>query len=230
MATIDEIQAKVAAVVDQDEDTSEISSGDYSLRLEYINRREQMWSETGKWQSLYKEYNSMASASTGNTSVALPADYRIIAALPRITFDGSSTAIFPEIRPQDESTFSQSSDRYVKILGNKHSGYTMVVNPATSTGLMASGASILLPYFSVPTSLASPANVVACPNPEYIIQGVIADVWEAREDSRFQATKAEANLILQNMLEFENTPSEASYSDRVRTVEQAKEGFRWGRN
>ena len=228
MSTVDDVQGKVASIVDQNEDVDDISTGDYSLRLAYINRREQTWAEIGKWQALYKEYNVLASTSTGNCSVALPADFRMIASVPKITYDGTNTAIFPEIRGQEESTFTKSADRYVKILGNKHSGYTMVVNPATTTGLMASGASIFLPYFSVPTSHASPSNTIICPNPEYIVQGTIADIWEAREDARFQTIKVEANLILQNMLEFENTPSEAAYNDRVRTVEQAKEGFRWG--
>jgi len=50
--TVDDVQSRVAAVVDQDEDTENISSTDYSLRLKYINRRERKWAEVGKWPSL----------------------------------------------------------------------------------------------------------------------------------------------------------------------------------
>ena len=226
--SVDDIQSRVAAVVDQNEDTDDIQTSDYSLRLKYINRRERMWSEIGKWQSLYKEYNCLASTSTGNCSVALPDDFRMIASSPKITYDGTNTNVFPEIRGQEEARFSKASDKYVKVLGNKHSGFTLVVNPATTSRQMASGASINVPYFSVPTSHASPSNVVICPNPDYLVQGTIADIWEAREDARFQGAKVEANLILQNMMEFENTPSEAAYDDRVRTVDQARSNFRWG--
>jgi len=226
--TIDNIQSRIAGVVDQDQDTDNISTSDYSLRLNYINRRERMWAETGKWDALTREYNSIASTSTGNTSISLPADFRSLAVYPKITYDGSNTAQFTEIRPQDEGNFS-TSDKYVKILGNPLLGYNMVVNPSTTSGLLASGASIKVLYFSTPTSHASPANVVVCPNPEYLIQGVIADVWESQEDARFQAAKVEANLILQNMLEFEFTPSEAAYDRRVRTTDERSFGFRWGK-
>jgi len=226
--TVDNVQSRVAAVVDQDEDTDNISTSDYSLRLEYINRRERTWSETGKWQALYSEYNSIASTSTGNASVALPSNFRMLASRPKITYDGTTTVTFPEIRGQEESTFTASADRYVKIMGNDASGRSMFVNSTLSGNNMNSGASILVPYFSSPSSLASPTNTVICPNPNYLVQGVIADVWEAREDARFQQAQVQANLILQNMLEFESTPSEAAYNDRVRSVDQAKHGFRWG--
>jgi len=229
MATIDTIQSRVAGVVDQDQDTDNISTDDYALRLSYINRRERMWAEAGKWQPLTKEYNVLASTSTGNTSISLPADFRALAIYPEITYDGTNTEQFTEIRPQEESRFNPTADQYVKILGNSNLGYTMVVNPATSSGLLTSGASIKILYFSLPTSLASPTNVVACPNPEYIIQGVIADVWEAQEDARFQAAKVEANIILQNMMEFEFTPSEAAHNRQVKTIEATRFNYRWGK-
>lgn len=227
--TVNDVQSKVAGICDQDEDTDNISTADYSLRLGYINRREQQWAELGKWDVLLKEYNTIASTSTGNCSIALPEDFRRIASYPKITYDGTNTKLFTEVRTQEEGQFS-ASDRYVKVLGNPHSGYHMIVNPTTTTGRLASGASIKIPYYSTVTSLASPTNKIQCPNPDYIVQGVIADVWEAREDGRFERAKVEANIILQNMLESEFTPSEAAYGSEVKTVEQTKHGFRWGRD
>lgn len=225
--TVDDIQSRVAAIVDQDNDTTNISSSDYSLRLNYINRRERMWSETGKWQALYKEYNTLTSTNSGNASVSLPTDFRFIASYPIITYDGANTEEFKEIKGQEEK---QYTDKYVKIMGNPNSGYYMVVNPQTTSGFMASGASICVKYFATPASHASPTDAVVCPNPDYLVQGVVADVWEAREDARFQQAKVEANRILQNMIEFETTPSQASANDRVKTVEETKYGFRLGRD
>lgn len=187
-----------------------------------------MWAEAGKWQALAKEYNTLTSTISGNTSVSLPADFRNILSYPEITYDGTSTARFPEIRPQEESGFNPGSDRYIKILGNPNTGYTMVVNAATATRQLASGASIKILYSSVPTSLASPANVVTCPNPDYLVQGIVADIWESQEDARYQAAKVEANLILANMLEYENTPSEAAYSRQVKTLD-SRYNYRWGK-
>jgi len=227
--TVDNIQGRVASIVDQDQDTSNIDSGDYALRLDFINRRERMWAEAGKWNNLVKEFNSLISTSTGNTSIALPADFRALAGFPKITFDGNSTSQYTEIKPQDEGNFDPSVDKYVKILGNPYSGYTMVGSPGTANKLFASGASVKVIYFSIPTSHASPANVVTCSNPEYLIQGVIADFWESRDDPRYQNAKVEANLILQNMLEFENTPSEASYDRNVKTIEETRYAYRWGK-
>lgn len=228
MATVDDIQSRIAGTVDLDSNTSNISADDYALRLNYINRRERAWSEIGKWQCLIKEYNTLTSTNSGNCSISLPPDFRSLSVYPEITYDGSNTNKFIEIRPQEEERFDQVSSQYVKIVGNPYSGYTMVVNPATSSKQLASGASIKVLYFSTPASLASPADVVTCPNPEYLIEGVIADIWEAQEDARFQAAKAQANITLSNMLEFEFTPSEAAYNRGVKTSEQ-RYGFKWGK-
>jgi hypothetical protein len=227
--TVDDIQSKIAGVVDQDQDTSNISSTDYALRLNYLNRRERMWAEAGKWQSLVREYNTLTSTISGNTSISLPSDYRSLAIYPEITFDGSTTEQFTEIRPQEEGRFDPVSDRYVKIMGNPYLGYTMVVNSANSNRQLVSGASIKVLYFSTPASMTSPADIPACPNPDYLIQGVIADIWEAQEDARFQAAKVEANIILQNMLEFEFTPSESSHNRLVKTIDETRFNYRWGR-
>jgi hypothetical protein len=229
-ATVDDIQGRIAAVVDQDEDTSSISSDDYSLRLNYINRRERIWAEIGNWQCLYKEYHTLTSTNSGNTSISLPNDFRKLASFPEITYDGVQTSCFPEVRGQEESQYVPASEKYIKIMGDPRNGYTMKVNPGVSSGQLASGASIYVPYYSFPSSLASPANAVTCPNPEYLIQGVIADIWEAREDARFQGAKVEANLILQNMLEREFTPTEASAHDRIKTYEETRYSFRIGRD
>ena len=220
----------MAGVVDQDESTTNISTTDYSLRLNYINRRERMWSETGEFQCLYKEYNTLTSTDSGNTSVSLPADFRKLASFPVITYDGVSTKEFAEVKGQEEGQYNKSIDKYVKILGNFNTGYVMKVNPGVTSGHLASGASIYIPFYSVPTSLASPTNKVTCPSPDYLIQGVIADIWEAREDARFQQAKVEANLILQNMMEKEFTPTVASADDRVKSVLETKYNFRIGRD
>ncbi len=228
MSTVDDVQGRIAAILDQNESLTDISSSDYSHRLNLINQREQKWAEVGKWRALLKPFNTRTSASTGNTSVSLPADFRAVADNARITFDGANTKQFSEIRSQDEAGFGQS-DTYFKVVGNTLAGHTMVINPTTTNGWLASGASIKMDYFSLPTSLASPANVIQCPNPDYIVSGVIADVWESKADARFQQKQAEADRILANMLEFEFTPSEGSFGKNVKTTEQVNFGFRWGR-
>jgi hypothetical protein len=226
--TVDDIQASVAAVVDQDEDTSNISSDDYSLRLDFINQRERKWSEVGRWRALYKEYSTLTSTSSGNVTVALPADFRVEAGFPQAYSNGAMRE-FSVVKGTQKEQYA-STDDYVSIQGNPHSGYYMVFRPGVSGYQLGSGASIYLSYYSVPTSLASPADTITCPNPDYIITGVISDVWEAREDARFQIKKGEADVILKDMLEFEMTHSEASDDDRIKPYEQTRYNFKWGRD
>jgi len=227
--SVDTIQSRIASRVDLDQNTSNTSSDDYALRLVYINERERMWAEIAKWDVLYKEYNTLTSTASGNTSISLPTDFRELASFPHIATTGTANDSFVEITPQNQDQYNPESDQFVKILGNSNTGYVMKVNPGTSTRLITSGASIMVPYFSVPTSLASPADVITCPNPEYLVEGVIADIWESREDGRFQRARGRADRILQNMLEFEFTPSQASENREVKTIEKTRFAFRWGK-
>lgn len=228
-STVDDIQSRVSGIVDQNQDTSAISSNDYSLRLSFINRRERMWAEVGRWDALVREYNTLTSTNTANASISLPADFRSLAGFPEITYDGKTTKDFTEIKAQDEGRFDKNTQAYVKIMGTDLLGRTMVVNTPSSNKALSSGASVKVLYYSTPTSLASPADITSCPNPEYLIQGVVADVWESKQDPRYSNAKVEANLILQNMIEYEHTPSEASYSRNVKSSDEVRFGYRWGK-
>lgn len=227
MPTVDDIQAAVAGVVDLDQDTANIADSDYSLRLNYINNRERKWAESGRFRVLYKEYFTNTSTATSNVTVSLPTNFRVEAGFPTAIISGTEYQL-SIIRSQEKAQYN-SSDRYSTIAGNNQTGFSLVIHPGTSSGQLASGSTIQIPYYATPSSLASPANTVLCPNPQYLIEGVIADVWRAREDARFQINESTANQILANMLEFETTPSEAAADDRVRTVEQTRYNFRWGK-
>jgi len=217
---------RVASVTDQDENTANISSTDYSLRLKYINMGVREWAESYDWQTLYTEYNMRISTSSGNASVLLPTDFRKLAGYPAITWDGSTTDLFPEVLPQEDGQY-KDTDKRIWILGNPGDNYTLRVFGVT----LVSGASVKVPYYSSPISLVSPANISEIPNQDYLVQRTIAYVWEAREDPRFPQGKAEAERILANMIEHENTFSRAASYDRVKTVEETKfSDFRWGDN
>lgn len=225
MTTLDGVQSKIAAVFDKNEDTADISTTDYALRKTYINMAQREWAETYDWQSLYRESALRVSTSTGNASVALPSDFRKMASYPRITYDGVSTENFPEIRPQDKSIYD-STDLYVYVMGDSNSGRVMFVNSPT----LSTGASIQLSYYRSPASLVSPADVVMCPNPEYLVQRTLAYLWEADVDQRFPQAKSEADKILRQMLEYEQVPGEAQ-DNTVKTVERTRYGsFRWGKS
>ena len=205
------------------EDTSDIVTADYSLRREYINMAQREWAEAYRWRSLYRENHSRISTATGNASVALPGDFRTLAGFPKITFDGTTTENFPEIRPEEKQQY-EDSDRYIVILGDQNAGHTMFVN----AGTLASGASIMVPYYRSVASLVSPTNIAMCPNPEYLVQRSLAYIWESRSDARFPQAKAESDKILQKMLEYEQVYGEGMV-DSIQTADEKYYNFRWGR-
>jgi len=222
-STVDSVQSRVAGLVDQDENTSNIDSTDYSLRLSYINRAVSEWAEIQNWQTLFKEYNMLVSTSTGNASVVLPTDFRKLAGYPLITLDGTTTKQFPEVLPQEDNL--DKTDERVWILGNPNSSYVLRIFGST----LASGASVKVPYWSSPVSLASPADIAPVPDTQYLVQRTVSLIWESREDPRFPQAKAEADRILRNMMEKENTYNEASDHWRAKTWDETKYGFRWGK-
>ena len=222
--TVNEMQSRIASLVDQDENTGNISTTDYSLRLKYLNMAQTEWSELYDWQTLYKEYNMNISTSTGNASVLLPTDFRKSASPPRVMVDTTSYE-FLITRPQESSMYLDT-DRRSTFIGNYQDGYVLRIFGAT----LASGASIKVPYYASAQSLVSPINVSMCPNPDYLIKRTIAYLWEAREDPRFPGMKNEAETVLRNMLEQENVFPEGSAYDRVKTTDEARYGFRMGKD
>jgi hypothetical protein len=220
--SVNEIQSRLAAYADQDENTSNISSTDYSLRLKYINMALTEWQEAYDWQSLYTEYNVLISTSTGNASVALPTNFRKLASYPVITNSGS-TDLYPETRPQEAGQYG-STDKRVEILGNPQDNYTLRIYGTT----LSSGASVKVPYYMSAQSLVSPANIAEIPNPDYLVKRSLAYLLEAREDARFPQMKQEAERILGSMIDYENVFSEASTFNTVKTVEETSYGMRWG--
>lgn len=222
---VDEIQSSIAALVDQNQDTTQISSADYSLRLRYMNMALDEWSESYDWDCLYTEYNTLTSTSTGNASIGMPADFRKLASFPKITHTGVQTDSFPEVLPINDGQFSDT-DKRVWLLGNPHDNYTLFVKGVN----LQSGASIFVPYYKSPASLASGSQVPEIPCGQFIFRRVIAYLWQGREDPRYPQAQADADRELQNLIQFEATKGRASYDDTIKTVEQTRAQYRWGRD
>jgi len=222
---LNELQRRIAALVDQTTDLPTAGGDDWNLRLKYLNMAQREWVEVYQWPILYKEYCFLASTASSLATYDLPSDFRKLVGYPKITADGTTTDEYPVIRPQEKEQYL-GTDKYCYVLGNESEGYKLIVNPPS----IVSGASIFVPYQSIPTSLASPTDVSVCPNPDFLVQRAIAYLYEAREDARFPTAKAEADKILARMLEFENTYSDGSVDYRIRTNEEKRYNFRWGRN
>lgn len=221
-----DLQVRIASIADQDATEPTVGGDDWNLRLKYLNMAQREWAETYDWQVLYREFNSITSQPTGNATLSLPNDYRKLASYPKIASgDGTSDDTYSEIRPQEKARY-RSYDKYIYIIGAEKDGYMMYIHPES----ICSGASIMVPYFSTPSSLATTTDVSVCPNPDYLVQRSIALLWEAREDNRFPQAKAEADKILQRLLEHEVTFTDAAANSRIETNEQRNYNFRLGVN
>ena len=217
--------SSVAALVDQNQDTTQISSADYALRLRYMNMALDEWSEAYDWDCLYKEYNTMTSTASGNATVMMPSDFRKLASFPKITHTGNQTDAFPEVLPYQDNQFNDT-DLRVNLFGNPNLGYSMLVKGVN----MQSGASIMIPYYYAPASLASGVQIPEIPCGQFIFKRTIAYLWQGREDPRFPAMQSDAQNELMNLIQFEETKGRASFDDTVKTVEQTRAQYRWGRD
>lgn len=224
MADLTALQTSLAALVDQSITVTD-GDTDWDLRLQYLNSAQREWAEVYPWKILIKESNSLTSLATsgGTATIAMPSTFRKLAGYPKIA--ESSTYAYPEIRPQEKDQYT-SSDHYCYVLGNPSDSYYLIVHPA----LTASGASIYIPYVFTPADLSSATDVSPCANPEFLVQRAASLLWESREDARFPQAKAQADKILARMLEFETSFFDQAERRRVKTVEETRYSFKWGRN
>lgn len=220
----------IAATVNQEASAPDSNSSEYSLWLEYMNRAVQEWANANDWEVLKKTFwPGVTGASTA--TVTLPQDYRKLARAPILysssnSLDGEGEEI-PDI-PEETRGLYISTDKYVYETGNLSGGYSLVFHPGT----LASGASLAITYFSIPTSLASPAEVPAISDSQFLIDRVVGYIFEARSDPRFQQEETKAREKLLQMVEMQNDQKYNSYSNPqyVMNGPLAKMRFRVGRD
>ena len=194
--TLNGILQKIGSYVDQD--TTLPTGTDLTTRVNLVNRALNEWADTYEWKQLRRTYSPTVLLSM--VSVGLPSDFkRLMGAI----YDQSITSSnqYVEIRPE-ERFIKLSSDKYVVVWGDPAAGTYININPA-----LGSGASIVMDYQSYPSSLATLQDVSQVPHPEYLAQRAIAYILESRSDSRFPSAKADADRMLQSMIEEEAAPT-----------------------
>jgi hypothetical protein len=226
--TINEIMESIAATVNQEASSPTAGGAEYNLWLEFINRAQSEWAEANDWEELRKYFSTTVTGMTQAT-VSLPNDYRKAATAPRLYNTGNTTEgeEFPTI-PVEERGLYDIADKYVYELGNYQDGKSLIFHPAT----LASGASIVIQYFSTPTSLASPTQVPPISDSQYLIDRTISYIFEARSDPRFQQQESKAREKLLSMVENANLSKYNSYGNPqyVKNAPLTKLGFRIGRD
>lgn len=206
--SIDEIMVQIASTVNQEATAPATGSSEWSLWLQYINRGIFEWANAHDWEVLRRRFYPVVSGMSLAT-VSLPQDFKKIAAAP-VLYDGTieSGVSFPEALAGQEGLYN-TNDKYVEILGNLSEGFSMIFNPAT----LASGASLVIQYFSAPTSLTSGTQYPFVTDPQFLVNRTIAYIFEARSDSRFQLEEQKARDNLLTMVENQDASKYSSYAN-----------------
>lgn len=216
MATLSNILADIGAIVNQD--TTLPTGTDLSMQVNLVDQSLKEWGEAYEWKQLRVPNYALPFALSA-TSIALPGNFEKLMGRP---FNAALTTgnDYEELRPEDRFT-KQTNDRYCWTGGDDSIGHYIVLNPA-----LASGASIVFDYQSVPSSMATLQDVCVCPSKNFITHRVIGKIYESRSDPRFQTFKTYADNTMVQLIQEEAALSGAM-TNRT-PVQYDKIGFRIG--
>ncbi len=224
--SVQQIMQFVAASTNQDPTMPTAGGDEYNLFLSFLNRAVQEFAEAHDWEDLRAEFYPVISGTTQAT-IALPQNFSHLAASPVHWGTGvTGGEEWPEILPEQRKLLD-STAQWIQVRGDINNGFNLIWNPGT----LASGASIVIQYFSLPTSLASPAQVPLVPDSQFLVDRVTAYVWQVRSDPRYQAMEATARERLLNMVNNADAKKFSSYSSPNPVISSERRlGFRLGRD
>lgn len=225
--TVSQIMANIGSTVNQDPTVPTNGSADFNLWLSFMNRAQVEWAESHDWEELRKIYYPTITGLT-NLTINLPLDFRKLSApILNYSFGIADGQPWEEV-PADRIQFKNlQSDRFFSLGGDPFNGHFLNWYPMT----LASGASIAIPYYSMPTALAAAGDVPMIPDSEFLAQRTIAYVLESRSDSRYQDEEEKARERLLQMVENSDLMKFNSYVNPIRIMTaENRRSFRLGRN
>lgn len=224
--SVSNIMQKISSTVNQAAEVPTIGGSEYTLWLEFINRGLEEWADSHDWEELKVVYNPTV---TGVSQATIPLPLNFVKPLggPVLYVDGLTEGEeFPNIRYEQRGLYN-STDKYTYILGDTSGGYNLIFHPAT----LASGASISFAYYTMPTSLASPADIPNIPDPQFLVDRTIAFIFESRSDGRFQQQEVKAREKLLQMIDNANDRKYNDYNNPSPVLDTLqKRGWRIGRD
>jgi hypothetical protein len=231
--TVGQIMENIAATVNQDPTQPTDGSADWTLWLFFINRAQQEWVNSFDWEVLKKPYFAELSPATNYSlaSIGLPGDFRKLAGpVTNLSTGVDGGTGWPEVLPEDVLLYNQD-EKWFYVQGDPTNGFSLQWNYGDYFALGVSGATISIPYYSMPTSLVSSNQYPVIPDSEFLTQRTIAYVLESRSDPRYQDEEAKAREKLLTMIENAGVAKYNSYvsPQPVRTTEWRR-NFRFGKN
>ncbi len=231
--TVGTILQNIGATVNQDPTQPTDGGADFLLWLQFINRAQVEWAESFDWEVLKKHYYTTLIIPSGGSmaSVGLPLDFRKLSG-PVVNYStgvaGGET--FQEILPERQLEYAPT-DKWFYVFGDISNGYSLQWNPGSTTNIGASGATLSITYYSIPTSLASATQYPVVPDSEFLTQRAIAYVLEARSDPRYQDEEQKARERLIAMVDNASIAKYNSYVNPIKVLTpENKQNFRLGRN
>lgn len=224
--TVAQLFAQIAGVVNQDATSPTAGNSEWVLWLSFINRAVEEWAEASEWEDLRKTFYPSILGSS-QSSVPLPQDFKRLAGPVKLWGTGMTGGESWPVTIPEEVDLYNTTDKYLYVAGDISNGKYITWNPAS----LSSGASLSVPYFSIPTSLASPANVPVVPDSQYLVDRTIAYIFESRSDPRFQEQEQKAREKLLLMIENNSSDKYNSHAGRNYVTNQTRlAGFRIGRD
>lgn len=193
--TLQEILINTSAYLDQSTDLP--TSDDYDTRVNYANQRIKEWESAYRFNELKSKYVLGATMA----SIPLPSDFSAIAGDPKELLDSNNTwQTYVQVDPS--YIYDQEDTHFSYILNN-----TIVLNGLNS------GATVSIDYYRHANALATLTDECEVPDCNYVVNGVIAMVLQARGDDRFPVVEAKAQSLLSGMIG--DNQSSASSSTRA---------------
>lgn len=218
--TLEDMLKDVGSYVDQDDTTP--TDTDLAIRTRFMNFALREWAMSYDWDELKSSYRFTTTLASQAT-ISLPTNFK--KPCGALSYYNTQTTLPEqyELIPLEETINRFTTDNFGYILGNEADGYNIIVPKS-----FPSGASLALPYYRYPASLATLTDVAEMRNPNYLVQRTIAFVLEGRGDPRYQRAEEKATVILQSSIENQNTLRISGGENRVSDY-YTKRGFRIGR-
>lgn len=215
--TLRQILDDIAAYVDQD--TTIASGTELTKRVNLVDQALKEWGNAYQWKQLRRSFSP--SFGLSSVSLGLPTTYKKLMT-PLWDMSTIPATKYIEINPSDRGD-KLASDKYCYLSGDDAIGFSLQINPG-----LPSGASLVMDLQHFPSGMATLQDISVCPQPLFLSKRVVGLIFEQRADSRFPQLKADANVLLQTMIEEEVAPS-GGMNNQIPNLFKST-GFRIGRD
>lgn len=212
--TFDEIFQAYYSLFRADSDVPPSDDDEYITAMRLANEAINRWAfyDNTYWKELFQTLqlseDGDSTVVSGQTDYEAPGDFQEAGGQIAIKdSDGKTVQTYRIIEPQ-EVQFQSDLGTYAYFTGDPANGYVLHLNPAPDTSL--SGNSIDYTYYKQPTIFTTGTDVSECPDPYFIVNRMLAQVFRANRNPYYQSAKNDAENALKQMQMTNNSGSWAN--------------------